>query len=172
MGVSEAVDRGDLVFLKDDSGPRSGHARDEEERTVWACLGLPNELPRRSRIDVLLELHSYAHLAAGVANERVDASICRAKLRDHGQTGNTPQDFECRRLERSLNFHYFTLIHSDCEYSLFCENGKRPLGKSTCIDGRLWTRCGVHSPAASRRHRAGAEVVRSQNAGRTGFVVR
>ena len=124
MRVAQAVDDADAVVHEDATSLGRGAAGDEQQRPLKMSLRPLNEVPRRGRVGLLLELHCHRRARVAVGDDGVDAPIGGLGPSLHGQAGDAPQDIQRTSFELTFYIHYFTLIHSACEDSTIREESK------------------------------------------------
>jgi hypothetical protein len=76
-----------------------------------------HELVRCGGICAALDLDDDRLLSVGVAKDRVRPLTTNPWLCHYGEARDVPKNAKGLRLERALDIHYFSLIHSSCEYT-------------------------------------------------------
>ena len=119
--VSEPVDGRNAILLENLPRLRRRLPCDEQEGPLGVCMGLLHDLPSSGGICTSLDLNSDSLLLAGVPDYRVSAAAWAGRLGGNCQARDLPQHAQGVSLKRPLNFHSFSLIHSDSEYTIYSE---------------------------------------------------
>jgi hypothetical protein len=102
VSVPKTIHDRNAVVFQNPSCRGSGFVRDEEEGSIRALAGFVDKVPGRSRIRTPLDLHRHPGASAREADCGVREAIRRARLRDHLQPGDLPQDTESHCFERAF----------------------------------------------------------------------
>ena len=122
--VPQAIDDGHACTLKDlPSFRRCGPGDQQQPGVLGKVPCVHGELPRGGRVGLRLRLQlHYVGDATSTDNKVGPSSTGRGF--SHADLGNVVEDSQRLLLERSLNIHYWFLIHSDCEYAINCEHAQ------------------------------------------------